>query len=275
MLVTISLVTYHNSFSDLRKVIESVKLIKEKYVLFVVDNSSNRDIESLCTLENHIYIKNAENIGFGSAHNVAIKKSIELKSDYHIILNPDIYFEENTVEKLVEYAETDREIGMIMPKVLFPNEEIQYLCKLLPTPMDLLFRRFLPFKGIKEKLNDRYELRFSNYNKIMNVPYLSGCFMFCRTNTLIQVGGFDERFFMYLEDTDLSRRIHSKYKTIFYPNVVIHHKFEKGSYKNKKLLKYHIVSAIKYFNKWGWIFDRERRKYNSDIMNRIKKNAFK
>ena len=98
----------------------------------------------------------------------------------------------------------------------------------------------------------------------MNVPVLSGCFMFLRTSALKDVGLFDENIFMYLEDTDLSRRIHTKYKTIFYPKVQITHEYAKESNKSKKLLKYHIQSAIYYFNKWGWVFDKQRDEINQN-----------
>ena len=74
---------------------------------------------------------------------------------------------------------------------------------------------------------------------------------------------------MYLEDTDLNRRIHSKYKTIFYPNVSIIHEYAKESYVNKKLLIYHIKSAIYYFNKWGWLFDKERGMINKKCLNEL------
>lgn len=104
----------------------------------------------------------------------------------------------------------------------------------------------------------------------MEVPYLSGCFMFIRTKVLEKVGLFDERFFMYLEDTDLSRRIHKISKTIYYPYVHIYHEYGKGSYKNLKLLKYHIDSAIKYFNKWGWFFDKERDFINKTTLKKLK-----
>jgi GT2 family glycosyltransferase len=151
-------------------------------------------------------------------------------------------------------------------------ETIQYLCKLLPTPFDLFGRRFLnsgPFKKIVEKGNEIYELRFTGYDKIMEVPYLSGCFMFIRTEVLKKVGFFDERFFMYLEDTDLSRRIHRVSKTVYYPEVSIYHEYGKGSYKNPKLLKYHLDSAIKYFNKYGWFFDKERDEINKKTLKKL------
>jgi GT2 family glycosyltransferase len=70
---------------------------------------------------------------------------------------------------------------------------------------------------------------------------------------------------MYLEDTDLSRRINEYYKTIYYPEVSIIHHFEKGSYKSFKLLKYHILSAFNYFGKYGWYFDTVRDTINSTM----------
>ena len=93
--------------------------------------------------------------------------------------------------------------------------------------------------------------------------------MFMRVDVLKKVGGFDERFFMYAEDLDLCRRIGEVSKTMYYPVVSIYHEYEKGSYKNKKLLKYHICSVIKYFNKWGWIFDKKRTLKNKECLEKL------
>ncbi len=105
----------------------------------------------------------------------------------------------------------------------------------------------------------------------MEVPSLSGCFMFMRVSVLREIGGgFDERYFMYAEDLDLCRRIGEVSKTMFFPKVSVVHEYEKGSYKNKKLLKYHITSVIKYFNKWGWLFDSKRKEKNQYCINSLK-----
>ncbi|MNE88458.1 N-acetylglucosaminyl-diphospho-decaprenol L-rhamnosyltransferase [compost metagenome] len=93
--------------------------------------------------------------------------------------------------------------------------------------------------------------------------------MFCRTEVLQKVGGFDPRYFMYLEDYDLTRRVHKLSKTVFYPNATVYHGFKKESYVNPILLKYHIQSAVKYFNKWGWIWDRERKEMNGNTLKQI------
>jgi len=81
---------------------------------------------------------------------------------------------------------------------------------------------------------------------------------------------FDRQFFMYPEDIDLSRRIHRKFRTVYYPNVQVVHNHAQESYANTKLLFIHIVNMIKYFNKWGWIFDKERKQVNKEILQRQK-----
>ena len=191
-------------------------------------------------------------------------------SDYHIVLNPDIYFSAEVLPELVSYMDSNSDVGYILPKVTYPNGELQYLCKLLPTPFDLIFRRFLPKTKSIVSHNERYELRHSGYDKIMNPPCLSGCFMFMRLSTLKENNlFFDERYFMYCEDFDLMRRIHRLAKTIYCPNVTIVHNHAKESYKSRKMLITHIKSAIKYFNKFGWFFDKERKQMNKKILNEI------
>jgi len=268
-----SIVLFNNEKEQLTKTINSFLNANLNVKLYLIDNSTFDDLKIFSNIDNRIiYIFNNANLGYGKAHNIALRKSIEENIPYHLVLNPDVYFEKGVLEELYNFMESNKDVGLVMPKVLYPNANIQYLCKLLPSPLDLFERRFLnfgPLKNFLEKRNKIYELEFSNYDKIMEVPYLSGCFMFIRTEVLKEVGLFDERFFMYLEDTDLSRRIHMVAKTIYYPYVHIYHEYEKGSYKNLKLLSYHISSTIKYFNKYGWIFDKERQAINKRILKNL------
>lgn len=269
-----SIVLYNNKKEQVIRAINSFLNTDLEVKLFLIDNSPRDLLRELKNLDSRIeYIYNNANLGYGKAHNIALRKSIEDNVPYHLVLNPDVYFERGILEKLYEFMEENKDVGLVMPKVLYPSGEIQYLCKLIPTPMDLILRRFIPIKSWKEKRNYIYELRFTGYNNIMNVPYLSGCFMFLRVSVLKEIGLFDERYFMYLEDTDLSRRIHRKCKTIYYPYVHIIHEYDKGSYKNVKLLIYHIKSAIKYFNKWGWLFDKEREEVNSKVLRELKRDV--
>jgi len=268
--LTASIVLFNNEKEQLTKTINSFLNANLNVKLYLIDNSTLDDLKIFSNIDNRItYIFNNANLGYGKAHNIALSKSIEENIPYHLVLNPDVYFEKGVLEELYKFMENNKDVGLVMPKVLYPNANIQYLCKLLPAPLDLFGRRFLnfgPFKKFLEKRNKIYELEFSNYDKIMEVPYLSGCFMFIRTEFLKKVGLFDERFFMYLEDTDLSRRIHMVAKTIYYPYVHIYHEYAKGSYKNLKLLSYHISSTIKYCYKYGWIFDKERKVINERIL---------
>jgi GT2 family glycosyltransferase len=199
------------------------------------------------------YLFTGSNLGFGAGHNLAIRRSLET-SRYHLVFNPDVRFGSGVLETLYNYMEANPTIGVVMPKVLYPDGSTQYLCKKLPTPFDLILRRFVPgtVKSLFRGWFDRYEFRDKNYNEVMDVPCLSGCFMFLRVSALRETGAFDERYFMYLEDVDLFRRIGMKFRTVYFPAVSICHDYAKGSYRNIRLMLHHSSSALKYFNKWGW-----------------------
>lgn len=269
-MITASLVTYNTNPLDLIRLINCV-LKSDISIFYIVDNSSNDSLREYAKLSDRIKYIHSLNLGFGHGHNIAIKMALDTDSKYHVVINPDIYWNDKVIEELEMFMDNNIDCGQVMPKILYPNGDIQYLCKLLPTPIDLLGRRFMPFRGLQEKLDRKFELHNSGYNKIMEIPSLSGCFMFLRTEVLRKVGTFDERYFMYAEDFDLCRRIGEVSKTMFYPNVSVYHEYGKGSYKNKKLLKYHIESVIKYFNKWGWIFDKKRKDTNKKCLRQIKK----
>ncbi len=262
-MLTASIVLYNNKPDLVEKTILSYLNSGIVGVLFIIDNSLNDFFRNQFSNLGIEYIHNPSNPGFGAAHNIAIKRAIEMGSKYHAVLNPDIYFDNDVIPQILDLMESDDQIGNVMPKVFYPNGSIQYLCKLLPTPYDWIGRRFNPFKKMVEKRNELFELRFTNYDKQMNVPYLSGCFMFLRLDALKKVGLFDENIFMYGEETDLGRRlIHAGYKNIFFPKVSIIHEFQKGSHKSFKLTWIGIKSAVYYFNKWGWFKDNDRKLIN-------------
>ncbi len=237
--------------------------------MYLIDNSPTDRLKELKTLYPSVeYVFNNGNIGYGKAHNISLRLS-QGKSKYHLIVNPDISFSEDVVEHIFSFMEKNEKIGQLMPKVFYNDGTIQRLCKLLPTPTDLIGRRFLLFLDNIKRKNSLYELSHFGYDKILDTPNLSGCFMFIKTSIFKAVNGFDPQFFMYLEDVDLTRRINQISRTVFYPEVVVVHGFAKGSYASFKLLRYHVASAIKYFNKWGWFVDKERDELNKKVLRQI------
>ncbi len=281
IIISGSIVLYKTD-RGIRQSIESFLNTSLPVKLFLIDNSPTQLLKEGLTdvlQDNRVeYIFNNRNLGYGAGHNIALKK-VQKISSYHLVLNPDVYFDSNVLPKLFSFMEANKEVGLVLPKVIYPNGQLQYLSKLLPSPSVLIFRRFLPTSIIKRSLFN-YEMKFSGYNKKMEVPYISGCFMFMRTSLLSRVGLFDERFFLYLEDTDLSRRFFLAAKNMYYPGVQIVHHHTRGSYKNFRLLLIHIKSAVQYFNKWGWLTDRERNLINNKVKEAaqsatIKENSLK
>ncbi|HLP59817.1 MAG TPA: glycosyltransferase family 2 protein [Candidatus Deferrimicrobium sp.] len=277
MKLTISIVTFNNE-DVIRDALNSIEKSTLKQTancaVVVVDNSSTDKTAAIVSREfPKVTLIRAENMGFSAGHNKAIRYVLEntgLEPEYHLIMNPDVFFDEDVLEKLVAFMDAEKDAGLVMPKILYPDHQVQYLCKLLPTPFDLFGRRFMPcfLKVLFKRRFEAYEFRNRDYNESMEVPHLSGCFMMMRTGIFEKVGLLDERFFIYLEDVDISRRIHAQFKTVYYPGVYVFHHYRKGSYKRLKHLKYHICSAIKYFNKWGWFNDKERKEINNKCLRR-------
>ena len=269
--ITCSIVVYKSDRAQLRKAAQSFLNSSLNVKLYVLDNSPSDQLKQALDGLNVEYIFNGKNRGFGPAHN-QILSGVHDKSKYHLILNPDVYFGSGTIEKIFNFMEGNGNIGLVMPKVLYPAGSLQYLCRLLPSPCDSLLRK-INIKMLDHLLKarkSRYELRFADYNKQMEVPYLSGCFMFIRTEAFKKTGIFDERFFLYFEDVDLSRRINKAYRNVYFPEAVIHHGYERGSEKNIKLFWQLILSCVKYFNKWGWFIDQERSLINAATITKLK-----
>lgn len=263
MNISASLVLFHNDPAQYGLAI-SCFLDSCHGTLYVVDNSTVQLQHELFAHPRVRYFYAGENLGFGKAHNRAIAMTVGT-SEAHLLLNPDISFEPHVLPELGQFLESNPFVGAVMPRINYPDGSLQRLCKLLPTPVDLILRRFAP-KRIKEKINQRYEMHWLVQDTASRVPTLSGCFLLIRSDLLHRLGGFDERFFMYLEDVDLVRRIGDISDTVYQPSVQVIHAYAKGSYRSWKLLGYHLRSAIQYFNKWGWFFDPTRKVRNRNAL---------
>jgi GT2 family glycosyltransferase len=261
----VSIVLYKTSWEQLDKCIQSIRKFSGSTKIILIDNSPKSELGEhfhLIDDDSIGYIFNPSNPGYGAGHNIAIRSIMDEGSSYHLVINADVYFGPGVLETLLDYLDRSPDVGHVMPKVLYPNGKTQYLCKLLPTPIDLFGRVFLP-RHLCDRNNFTFEMRWTGYEKEMFVPYLSGCFMLLRVDALRKYGLFDERFFMYPEDIDLTRRIAIGYRTMFYPAVSIYHEHGADSKKSIKMFVIHALNIIKYFNKWGWVIDPERRRLNN------------
>ncbi|WP_142684865.1 glycosyltransferase [Chitinophaga polysaccharea] len=270
--LTVSIVRYKQSFEELKALVDRFSGSKLKYWIYMVDNSPVPYPPELVEMfgDRFSYQFIGRNLGYGSGHNLVMKQILD-DTKYHLVINPDIIFEKDILSKIYEYMEQQDDIGLLMPKVLNEDGSIQRLCKLLPSPLDLFGRRFLSDSSWTKRRNEKYELHNFDYASVLNTPCLSGCFMFIRISVLRKAGFFDARYFMYLEDYDLTRRVNRFSRTVFYPEVSVIHGHKKESFKNKKLFMIHISSAVKYFNKWGWLFDTEKNQLNIKTLAAIDK----
>jgi GT2 family glycosyltransferase len=267
--ITVSIVLFNTDKKEIVSLLGILAQTSLRMKIYLIDNSPiAEDRGSYAGYSNVEYIFTGKNLGFGAGHNIAIAKAAA-NSEFHLILNSDINFEPEILNEIYAYMKSNNEIGMLGPKVYNPDGSLQYTAKLLPTPYILFFRRFLPLDIVASKSDDRFELRGFDLDQTIEVPFLLGCFLFVNTKVFENVHGFDERFFMYMEDVDLSRRISENFRTVYYPAVSINHAHGRGSYENRKLLRYHIRSAIRYFNKWGWFFDKRRRQLNNKTLSQF------
>ena len=141
---------------------------------------------------------------------------------------------------------------------------------MLPTPVSIFLRKFKKPSFIYKPFINKYELRYVSPEVIYQAPILSGCFTLFNMEAIKEIGLYDDEFFMYFEDWDISRRMHENFKTFYYPKVSVIHGYESGANKNPRLFKIFIKSAFHYFNKWGWIIDKERKKINQKTLNQFK-----
>lgn len=176
--------------------------------VILIDNASaDHSIEHLKPLFPEVhFIENTENIGFGRANNIALRQA---QGKYFLILNPDTLLQEDTLSQMCRYMEENQRAGVIGPKILNRYGGFDITSKRgLPTPW-VAFCRVSGLSAMfpKSPLFGRYDLLYLDEDTPSEVDSLVGSCMMVRQQVYNEVGGFDERFFMYGEDIDWSYRI--------------------------------------------------------------------
>ncbi len=241
--VSAAVVTYN----DLNRVPDTIKSIVDntkKYPLklYVIDNASTDGTADL--IENGgqaIVLRQNRNLGFGAAHNKVLAEDL---GKYHFVINPDINFDTDVLSDMVDYFEQNPDVVMAMPKILNHDGTEQKLPKERPTFKKLFFGR------LSNKIRSDYIWANRELIEPTEIDFCSGCFFCIRTDAFKKLCGFDDRYFMYLEDADLSLMAKRKGKVMLLPQVSVTHAWERESSKSLKYLFIHIMSCFKFLFKW-------------------------
>lgn len=252
--LTFSIVAYKN-YKQIINAVKSINKFVNNYTkeIYIVDNTEKefidnfqKDREILKQLSNVLFIRNNKNLGFGKANNIALSKS---RGKYFVICNPDIILIEESFDEIIPFIEKNKEIGAVIPKLVDQNHNLQSVYRREITPFDIFIRYFHPF-GLFKRQRELHEMKDMDYTKPFQVPFGQGSFLVVKTSLIKRLSGFDERYFMYVEDADLCKRINQVSKLYYLPTTEVIHLWEKGSHKNMKLMKWHIQAMYKYFKKW-------------------------
>lgn len=269
--INVSIVLYNTNIAELNRCIKSIDFSSKVNLLTLIDNSEAAlDTSSLHKPKSFKikYLFNESNLGYGTAHNIAINNSIKSKNIiYHLVINADIFFSYNVIDRCYEFMELNSNIGNVVPNILYPDGSPQYPGRLIPSPFDFIVRFFAP-NFLKKIHKERFALvNFYNKSLNFNAPFCSGCFMFLRLSDITKIGSFDERYFLYPEDIDLSRRIALYTNQVVMSSETIFHDHGKAYVKSFKMFWIMFVNMMKYFNKWGWFNDKIRIKINKETIN--------
>ena len=249
--VTGCIVTYNN-MKTIKKAVDTIlEYTDENFRLYVVDNNSTDGTPKFIR-ENYpevCVIETGTNSGFGAGHNIVLPM---LTSEYHIVINPDIVINENAIEKIIDFMDANPDIGLLSPKICFPDGREQILGKRNPRLKYLIASRMRDEEN-PSKLLREYAMKDCDLSEVTDIENTTGCFMVFRTSVFKELKGFDEGYFMYFEDADIARRAKKISRVVYYPHATILHEWGRESKRNFKLMLIHIQSMFRYFFKWKTI----------------------
>lgn len=258
---TAAIVVHRPDLAKLDAVLASAEAAPRLLRGIVVDNSEAPAEATAALVAQHprfdYRVNPRGNAGFGQAHNWAFAQLGERSAgaDFHAVLNPDIAFEPDAIERLIAAMQADPGLVLAAPTLWNPDGTRQHLFKRTPSVRALFGRRFAgPLYRVLgfDRDDDFFTMRDCDPSQPLELEFVSGAFMFFRWRAFASVGGFDERFFMYLEDCDITLRARALGHVRSVPEAHVVHHWARGNHRSLRLTLVAIRSAIQLFNKHGW-----------------------
>lgn len=257
--ISVAVVFYRPTEENIKRSFENFQNLNKlnndfNFKFFAIDNSPElyfyKEIKNKAKTLKNVCVKHLMiNKGFGAAHNSIINN---LKSDFHIVMNPDIEISDlKGFKKAIIYMKQNNKVVLLSPMVKNADGTIQYLNRRKHTVLDLTLR-FLGTNFLRQR-QDYFVKKSTGYSSIQVDENATGCFMILRTEVFKKLSGFDTRFFMYFEDADLSYRCEKEGKVIFYPYFTVRHMWKRDNHNLNGLIN-ELKSMVLFFNKWGWKF---------------------
>ena len=220
------------------------------FTLYLVDNASPDGTGERLAAEDFgpcvQLICLPENVGFGAGHNTVLPL---LTSDYHFVINPDITLREPVMEGICAWLDDHPEAVMATPRMFFPDGREQILPKRKPTLLGLLARQGVP--GLK-RFGDRYAMLDEDLSRPTPIEFCTGSFFCIRTAVFRKIGGFDEGYFMYVEDADITQKARQEGLVYFLPQFFACHAWHRAPGSRLGPFVRQLRSMIRYFRKWGF-----------------------
>ncbi|MEE8578204.1 MAG: glycosyltransferase family 2 protein, partial [candidate division Zixibacteria bacterium] len=172
-------------------------------------------------------IGSGKNIGFAAACNLAAGQAV---GEYLLFLNPDVIVEPDSILTLLQVGRERFDAGLIVPRLAFPNGSFQANCRRFPTASNMIFSRRSALSRLTRFLDSTGKYTLPDSEETSEVEAVAATLALVKRSLFEEVGRFDQRFFLYMEDTDLSLRINQSGRVnLFVPSVTVLHHWGEGS----------------------------------------------
>ncbi len=245
--ISVVIVTY-NSEKYIGSCLEALQQQSFKDLeIIVVDNNSKDTTLAILQRYPVTLIRTIKNVGFSSACNIAIRQS---RGDYILLLNPDVYVQKDTLQKVFTYMQKQTSVGVLSCKLLYPNNLLQPSCRRYPVFLAHFIQPFFP----RSRIVRNYLMLDIDHDKTQDVDWSIGAFLFIRRTAFDQIGLLDHHFFLYFEDIDLCQRAKKAgWRIVYYPSAIATHVYQRASYNLfSKTFFYHLKSMFIYYKKYGF-----------------------